>query len=452
VAFVAAAVVALAWLNQGPSMKRYDELSREASAHPAVAAWLPLAFLYRRSADEQLYFALANAVRGAEFDEALIRAKRGEAPDSFRRLPPADGRCHWPYAEVAIEYPPLVLPFVALPALFAHSFDGFALIFGALMAALLLAAVGLGIDAVSAPPGARAARWWIAAALLVAQGGLAVQRLDAIVAFLLALSLWAATRRRRALMGFALALAAATKGVPGLVVFPLLALERDDLRNARCLLDLGAGMVGGLAVGVLPLALGSPVGLADLAFYHGARGLHVESTYGALLSLACAIEGRAAEATLSFGSYNIDGPLAQALARASTPMLCAGVLALSLWLGKKSLVSDERRPESLVCAAMAAIACVWLLGKTFSPQYMTWAIPMAVMISDRRVALLLGLAMALSQAYLRGFYDAVVATRPMAVLVLVLRWGVLVALAGVLLQDLARLMAHTGGQAPRASS
>src|SRR5258708_15440083 len=78
VACVAAATIALVWINQGPSFGRYEELANEAKsgAHPLLRAWMPLAFAYRRSADEELYFAIANAIRGAPFDRHLLLAKR----------------------------------------------------------------------------------------------------------------------------------------------------------------------------------------------------------------------------------------------------------------------------------------------------------------------------------------------------------------------------------------
>jgi hypothetical protein len=441
VAFGAAAFVALVWLNQGPSMARFDDLTREAGDRPALRAWLPLAFLYRRSADEELYFALGRAVRGADFDQALVLRKRGDVPDAFRHFPPPDGRWHAPYSDVAFEYPPLVLPFVLLPALVASTFQTFAWAFGALMGAMLLASVRIGMVAAPASSDDRA-RWWIAAALFLAQGGLAIQRLDAIVALLLAVALWAEAHRKRGLFGFTIALVAAAKLVPALVLFPMLALDWDALRTRKPLVEIIGGVAAGLAVGLLPVALVSPSGLASLLGYHAARGLHVESTYGTVLSLVELAAGHPHGASLSFGSYNVDGGAATALALASTPLLMVCLVAFTLWLARRSTGDDEGRTAALAYAAMATLVCIWLFGKTFSPQYLTWAIPFAVVISDRRIALLLALAMALSQGYLRGFYDAVVAMRPAGVLVLVLRLVVIGALATCLLQNLAQRRAR----------
>src|ERR1700678_1128012 len=198
VAFVAAALTGLVWLNQGPSSRRYDALTSIPAAERGVAlrAWLALAFAYRRSVDEELYYATANAIRGLPIDRGMLAARRGSVPDDFRRLPPSDGRWHVPYAEVPFEYPALVLPFVLLPAFVSPRFQVFAIASGALMAAMILASIAIALRARDAPDPEKAAAWWFGAALLLAQGGLAIQRIDAIPAAFLALALWAGARRK----------------------------------------------------------------------------------------------------------------------------------------------------------------------------------------------------------------------------------------------------------------
>ena len=101
--FAVACFVACVWLNQGRSLEHTDALFAESAAHPAEHVLdrlrAPLLFLYRRSADEELYFNVASAIRGLPFDRATMIAMRVNAPASFRRLPEADGRWHRPYAD-----------------------------------------------------------------------------------------------------------------------------------------------------------------------------------------------------------------------------------------------------------------------------------------------------------------------------------------------------------------
>jgi hypothetical protein len=443
VAFVVAAAVACAWLNQGPASDRYDALAAQAGASPLLRAWLPFAFAYRRSADEELYFAIARAIVGRPYDRALLLAKRGDAPQAFGRLPGADGRWNPPYASVPFEYPAMVLPFVLLPALISPSFAAFAFTFGAIMGALMLASVALALRAAPRTTDRRrAAGWWLAAALFLAQGGLLVQRVDALVAFFLALALWAAGRRRAFVMGLGVGLAAAVKVLPLLVLFPMMAVDRGAWRSPAAIARAAAGLALGVAAGFVPMLAISPSGFADFVRYHALRGLHVESTYGTVLSIVGLAGGSPKPATLGFGSFNLDGTAAHVCASASLPVLVLATAALTAWLaGRSSARGESQRVEDIACAGLGGLLCIWLFAKVFSPQYMTWGIPFVVAASTRRpgpaLGVALGVAMAISQAYLRGFYDQVVDMRPLGVFALGMRLLSLVAMAALVVRELA---------------
>jgi hypothetical protein len=448
VAFFVAAAIGCVWLNQGPSLARYEELRTEShqAANPLLRAWMPLAFVYRRSADEELYFAIANAIRGAPFDRDLLLAKRGEVSPAFRRLPPTDGHWHRPYADVPFEYPALILPFILLPALLSSSFATFAVLFGALMAALLLGSAALSIRALPSGPAAdRARRWWLTSALFLAQGGLLIQRVDAIATLFLAVALWAAVRRNPLVTGLAIGLAAGAKIVPLLVLFPMMAADRDAWRSWPAIARAAGGLVLGLAVGFVPMMATAPGGFADFMRYHATRGLHVESTYGTMLSVIGLASGHTRAAALTFGSYNLDGGAARFFARAAGPLLILAVAALTTWLARKpSPQTEAAQVDAIACAGQGGLLCIWLVGKVFSPQYLTWGIPFAVAASARRPGIALVVAMAISQAYLRGFYDHVVEMRALGVIALAIRLAVLIAAAAFV----ARALSSGGCRSP----
>jgi hypothetical protein len=440
-AFAVAALVGCVWLNQGPSIRRCNELTSEAGAHPLLRAWLPIAFAYQRSTDEELYFATANAMRGVPYDEDLLRTKRGATSKAFEHFPAPDGHWHWPYSEVPIEYPALVLPFIALPAAMASSFAMFAAYFGVLMAALMLVSVAF---AVGADPDAaqrdRATQWWFAAGLFLAQGGLLVQRVDAVAALFLAIALWAAVRRRSLLFGLAVALATSAKILPAVVLLPILAVDRRTFASRQAVRRVATGLALGFAIGILPMIALSPSAFMSFLDYHRARGLHVESSYGAIVSLVALAGGGPRGSTLSFGSFNLSGDIPDALASASTVLLVLSVLALTLGLARLDATETESaRRNRIACTGLAALALAWLFAKVFSPQYMTWAIPFAVLASDRRIQVLLIAAMAITQTYLRGFYDQVVDMRPLGVIALEARLVVLVAMTVLVLRAIAGL-------------
>jgi hypothetical protein len=90
--------------------------------------------------------------------------------------------------------------------------------------------------------------------------------------------------------------------------------------------------------------------------------------------------------------------------------------------------SASARVSRLATSALAATAILWLTGKVFSPQYLTWSIPLVLAVPGRtgiRLAWVTIGAMALTQLYQRGFYDLVVEQRPIGLLALAARQAIL---------------------------
>ena len=218
VPFLLSCFLALFWLNQGESKAKNDAVRAAHDADPIGHA-IPqlhhtLMDLYERAWDEEIYFAVASAVRGLPYDHQRLSDRGEGTPAYYLRAPPEDGRWHAPYSEVPFEYPAATLPFLLLPSLVSGAnFAVYTRVFGALMGALLVAAAALALRAQPTGRG-ETERWWAMAAMLAAQGGLAIQRLDAVLALLLAWVLWAACVRRPAGTGAFLGLATATKLLP----------------------------------------------------------------------------------------------------------------------------------------------------------------------------------------------------------------------------------------------
>ena len=119
------------------------------------------------------------------------------------------------------------------------------------------------------------------ALLLLANGAIGVQCLDAIVALLLVLVVRAAVKRADFAFGFWAGLVFAAKFVPAAVAVAALVgggVTLVDLRR-RAPRILAGGALGAL-LGLGPLVIGAPRALGVLLKYHGDRGLHVESTLG----------------------------------------------------------------------------------------------------------------------------------------------------------------------------
>lgn len=417
------AFVALVWLNRGPSLASWR------AGHDGFA---PFAFLYRRATDEELYFATASAILGRPYDPKAFGV-RGQTP-----LPPvevpADGRWHAPYEAVPFEYPPPNLPFVLVPRLLCESFEGYARCLGAVMGALLVLSAVVASRIASSDPAEQGTRLFAFALLLLAHGAIAIQRLDAIVALLSILIVDAAIRGKDLRFGVLTGLVAAFKIVPVFVpVVIVLALGiRDRRRWSRIVLAAAASAI----LGILPMAFASFDAIRLLLRYHGSRGLHVESALGTLYGAARALAGNPTPSVLDFGSFNFHGAVPDLLAKAS-PLLLLALLALVMTRSRHS----SSRPSHLVIAAFAATIAVWLGGKVFSPQYLTWALPLAIALpsrSWRRVTVTFGAVLLLSQLYYRGFYDHVYLQKPLGIATMTLRLALLGGLFAWLVHALKR--------------
>jgi hypothetical protein len=336
-----AILVACVWLNQSIGNSEW-EAYRERAYSP-TANWVDsvrytFASLYRRAGDEQLYFESANMILGRPADSEFIRKERGEVPSEFlSTFPPADGKWHIPYAEVPLEYPAMALPLIVGPRLVVSSLRGFGFVFGGLMGLCLVGAIAVALDAArAAGTDARGLRTraWLASGLLLAQGAMAVQRLDALTALWIALAVRAAVRRQPFALGAWMGLAVATKIVPMLILPALLAADAGEWRSsrgARPRTRLALGFGATLAAGLGPMFLFSPHALAGVIAYHAARGLQCESLLGFVLATIRLVTGTRMASTLSFGSSNLGGHAADALAGICGPLSIVASLGLG-WL------------------------------------------------------------------------------------------------------------------------
>ena len=448
-----AAFIACVWLNQSVGLRTWEKIRygvfTDPGAHLVDTLRYPLIFLYRRSADEAMYYGTAAQILGQPYDAQVFpehaRGYAGGVAVYDAPPPPADGHWHAPWAEVPFEYTPPALPFIVAPKLVTTGFEGYGRVFGALMGLSLLGAIALAMDVVRRAGEAASGRWWIASALLLAQGAIAIQRLDAVVALAMMAAVHGAVRRSPWQTGLFAGLAGACKVVPVLALPVILAADWRFWRER--LAPLAAWIAAGLAIGLGPMVLASPAAVGDFLRYHGGRGLQVESTLALLLGAARKVAGMGAAASFSYGSFNLDGALADGLAKATMPLTLAAIAGLTLVVGRSAgRAGDGSRIERVTCAAVAASVVLWLGGKVFSPQYLTWGIPLVLAIPGRRglrACAAAALAMILTQVYHRGFYSELIDQSVVGLFTVMARQAVLVVLLlGVTGASAARAMAR----------
>lgn len=446
-AFVLIAAV-FTLLNSGQSAATWTAWNAAPHGSLVSAVAVPFLTLYRRFGVEELYFATASAFFGRPYDPKPFQG-RGDSP-----LPPMtvvpDGHIHLPYLEIPSEYPPPNVPFIVAPAIFTEDYELYVRLFGLLMGALLFASAMIASKLAGGDERDRTERLIGFGLLLLAHGAISIQCLDAIVALVLILVVRSAVRRDDFSFGLWSGLAFAAKFLPVITSLALLVADgltsRDALRAWRPRLPrMAFGAVVGVVVGLGPMML-APGSFSTMLRYHGGRGLQVESTLGVLYGTAVALAGHPEPTRADFGSFNFHGPGSLFLAKVSTLFLL-GLLAIAIFASVRRAPpsnappsnappsnappSNDERTRRLVLAALATTIATWLGGKVFSPQYLTWGLPLVLAIPQRawrRYAIGLGAVLILSQAYLRGYYVSIWKQEPIGIATLDVRLALLIAL------------------------
>jgi len=334
-----------------------------------------------------------------------------------------------PYLDVAIEYPPGVLPAILLPQLAGGDPGRYRLWFVVLCllldAAVLVAVLRLARRAQRGLTGAWV--WVFGVALL---GPLALLRLDLVPTALAVWGVERATARRWATAGALLGAGAAAKVFPGRLAGPALAAALVVAgRRPACRLVAG-GVLGGLAA----VALAGPgvVAMArSVLGYHLERGIQVESAWATPLLVAARL-GAPIRPVEVFGAWHVEGGIAPAVEQAAT-LAALAALAAGTWLTVRAVRADQ-------AGGLAAGLCVTILlllatGSVLSPQYVVWALGLgAAALAVTRLPLrrpvlaLLPVPLATQVVY-PVLYDQLLGLGRRALLVLAIRNALLVGAA-----------------------
>ena len=311
-------------------------------------------------------------------DGGLFRAARFRDVHLYQGFADAifDGRV--PYRDFFMEYPPGALAVFLPPAAFGtgHYNAGFKVLM-ALCGAATLVLVALLLVRL----GASTVRLWSALLLLAlspaALGPISLNTYDAWPALLTVAAL-AALLAGSGVLGLALlGLAFAAKVYPLVLVPPaLIFVWRTAGRDAA--VRAGAAFVGVAVAVIVPFLVLAPDGLVDSFRAQAGRALQVESLGGSLLAAADHLGMYSATVVHRTGhaiSYDLAGNLPQALGYVSSVLQVLAV-ALVAWLYARG--RDE--PARLVVAFAAAVAGFLAFTRFFSPQYLVWLVPFAVLL------------------------------------------------------------------------
>ena len=301
-----------------------------------------------------------------------------------------------PYRDFFAEYPPLAIAFFTIPRMLGESFRWYYVWYQVeVVIADLLIVIALYL----------AARRWalspwqligVYTAAVLAVGPINLQQFDIFPA---ALSLFAVLRFAAddAIgAGVWLALAVMTKVYPILLapMFVLLAWQSNRRGIAKA---IGAFVVTSTLV-LLPWLVRGPASLRGMLSFHAERGTHLDSVYSTIAFAARSLGLAWVNVVYNFRSWNISGPVPDALARVSTFVLI-GVLGAVYALIYRS--ARDRGPESsrdvrfVAHATLVVLLAAMVASKVLSPQYLIWLTPFVpFVIGPRRVAVWIGIIVA----------------------------------------------------------
>jgi uncharacterized membrane protein len=340
-----------------------------------------------------------------------------------------------PYRDVAFEYPPLAAPAIALPGLVSTAAEGFRWAF-AVWTLLGAAAVVLLCGALARHTGGDARRAMLAAATMPLLCGAVLRThfdLFPVALVLAALLLLVRNRPRGAFA--VLGVAVMTKAFP-IVIAPIAIawlLARGRRRDAWqgalvCAAVMAA--IAGAAVAV------SPDGALDAVRFQLDRPVQVESSPALVVLGLDAVGAGHAESVKSFRSDGLLHPASDAVTSLFLTVLVALVTLLCVRVASGGRDAGARE---LVLASLAACAGFALFGKVFSPQFVTWVLPLGTLAFAWRMhalALAVALVAVLTQIEFPAHYFDVVAREPLAVGVVALRNIALAAVIALTLREL----------------
>jgi Glycosyltransferase family 87 len=354
-----------------------------------------------------------------------------------------------PYRDIALEYPPLAAPTIALPGVLGTGEEEFRWAY-ATWTLLGAAAVVVLCGALARATGGDERRAMMAAALMpLLCGALLRTHFDLFpVALLLGALLLLCHERPRSGMAV-LGVGAMTKAFP-LVAVPIaitwLASRHSKLawQAALACAAVIAG-VGGAAAAI------SLEGALDAVGYQLDRPVQIESSPAlVLLGLDAVGLGEAG----SVSSHRSDGlvhPAADALTWLFGAAFVALVALLCVRLARRGGHGARRE---LVIASLAAVAGFAVFGKVLSPQFVIWVLPLGALAFAWRLhalAVAVAVVAVLTQIEFPAHYFDVVAREPWAIAIVAARNLAILAAVVLAARALRVGVVATGGEPATAS-
>jgi hypothetical protein len=349
----------------------------------------------------------------------------------------ADGEA--PFTEsFEVEYPPLAVALFRVPG-HTNSESLYGIWFNILMGAITIAAGA--VTAYTAcrlwPRGGRA---YVASVLfpigVALIGTIVLNRYDVAVALLIAIFLLCLAAGWYTAAGFVIGMGFALKITPAALMPLVLLLAGPPRRWAWPLVAFFAAAIAPF----VPYVLKSWPGVWHTFQYHLERPLQIESVLGTPQLLGQLLGAGWASWAWSHGSHSLVAPGVGFLADMSGGLTLLAVAAVYLfaWLRRRRL---RAAPADQALVVLALLLALMTFGKVLSPQYFIWILPAWALVAarDRWIAILGGLALALTHAEFPALYWNLLDMQPAPLAIVVARNTLLLATFAVALWRVWRL-------------
>ena len=334
-----------------------------------------------------------------------------------------------PYRDFVLEYPPLSVPIMLAPRLFFPvgwlTLPNYTIGFwmATTIASFMMSVYALKLAVLLFGDSQKQRLVWIGR--LVIFGLLLIAyipfRYDIFPALCVIAALYYAAAEKPLWSGIWIGLGTLAKLYPALLIPFLIVyffLNRKQGQAGRMLFGAAASTI----VTLIPFSLIVGTSLGNFMAYHGERGIQIESVYGTIIYLGWLVGLVPATTHHDHGSFNIVASWAIQMNSMVMPLLALGLATVMILYVARTLPAWRRngvRFAAMLPYIFASLLVFILFNKVFSPQYLIWLLPLAI-IMRRRVAWSYGISLVLT-TIITLFYVGLIQMETLMIVVLAAR-------------------------------
>jgi Predicted integral membrane protein len=343
-----------------------------------------------------------------------------------------------PYNDMNWEYPPLAYLFLTIPRLFASDPQGYQVAFIVMVTVFTI--IGLYIVRQLSLKFEKNAKVMMSlytlTVLMLIQ--FFFDRFDVIVAVFALAAVYLYLEKKYTWAFLLLVVGLFIKLYPG-IMFPVFLIPFLADRDIRGVLKHAGTFIIACVALIIPFVIWSPDTFLTFISYHSDRGIQIESTAASIILFLEMLGLTSVQTVNEYWSFGLSGGAADLVAPLMMPLMIIMILGfcLAYYIHCRSTDENERY-ASVAWASFLVIMVFVIFNKVFSAQYMVWImmllIPLMMFIDDKEVTkkvYLLFFATIVTTLYFGLMYQGLCYHEPFAVLMILLRNILIIALTAI---------------------